>query len=96
MENGEKRAKAGCIFFGNLFLQYIIIKTFGLTHTRNYSTIMPFHFLSWHPGGGAQKCSIDNADIKDRVICSFLGVHRFAPTLSVCGDTGWIPSQYKC
>lgn len=67
MENGEKRAKAGCIFFGNSFLQYIIIKTFGLTHTRNYSTIMPFHFLSWHPGGGggAQKCSIDNADIKE-------------------------------
>lgn len=66
MENGEKRAKAGCIFFGNLFLQYIIIKTFGLTHTRNYSTIMPFQFLSWHPGGGgAKKCSIDNADIKE-------------------------------
>ena len=25
----------------------------------------------------------------------FLGVHRFAPTLALLGDTGWIPSVYR-
>jgi hypothetical protein len=25
----------------------------------------------------------------------FLGVHRFAPTLALIGDTGWVPSVYR-
>lgn len=37
--------------------------------------------------------SIDN--IQNRAIRYFMGVHRFAPTLAIYGDTGWIPSQFR-
>lgn len=83
------------MLLGRLFPQYIIIKTLGLTHTRNYSTLVSFQFCTMHPvSGGSKKIqSIDT--IQNRAILYFLGVHRFAPTLSVYGDTGWIPSQYR-
>ena len=37
--------------------------------------------------------AIDN--IQNRAMRYFLGVHRFAPTLALIGDTGWVPSVYR-
>ncbi|CAC5394901.1 unnamed protein product [Mytilus coruscus] len=34
-------------------------------------------------------------NIQNRTIRYFLGVHRFAPTLALHGDVGWIPSQFR-
>ena len=37
--------------------------------------------------------SIDN--VQNRAMRYFLGVHRFAPTLALIGNTGWLPSVYR-
>lgn len=57
MENGERLPKAGGggVLLEKLFLQYIIIKTLGLTHTRNYSTLVSFQFLTMLPVSGGSK-----------------------------------------
>lgn len=40
------------VLFGKLFLQY---KTLGLTHMRNYSTLVSFQLWTIHPVSGCSK-----------------------------------------
>lgn len=55
IENGERQLKQGDVLLGRLFPQYIIIKTLGLTHTRNYFTLVSFQFWTIHPVSGGSK-----------------------------------------
>ena len=34
-------------------------------------------------------------NVQNRAIRYFLGVHRFAPTAAIVGETGWLPSVYR-
>lgn len=52
--------------------------------------IMDYGSSTW---GNKPFQSIDN--VQNRALRYFLGVHRFAPTLALHGDTGWIPSLYR-
>ena len=33
--------------------------------------------------------------VQNLAICTFMGVHRFAPIIAVIGDCGWLPSLYR-
>jgi hypothetical protein len=34
-------------------------------------------------------------NVQNRAMRQYLGVHRFAPTLALIGDTGWLPCMYR-
>ena len=65
-------------------------KTFDKLYNSCVTPILDYSSSTW---GFKQYTSIDC--VQNRAMRYFLGVHRFAPTLAMTGDTGWIPSMYR-
>jgi hypothetical protein len=58
-----------------------------------YSCVIPVVDYASSIWGFKKFQSLDN--IQNRAIRYFIEVHRFAPTLAIYEDAGWIPSQYR-
>ena len=66
-------------------LKYMHFNTFSLLYNTCVTPVMDYAAEIW---------GVNNFDkplvIQNRAMRYFLGVHRFAPTLAVAGDTGWL------
>ena len=65
-------------------------KSFDKLYNSCVTPILDYSASTW---GFKQYTPIDC--VQNRAMRYFLGVHRFAPTLAMTGDTGWIPSMYR-
>ena len=65
-------------------------KSFYKLYNSCVTPILDYSASTW---GFKQYTPIDC--VQNRAMRYFLGVHRFAPTLAMTGDTGWIPSMYR-
>ena len=95
MKNAENLAKAGGRALGKIISSIHSNKDFRFNAYEKlfYSCVIPVLDYASSVWGYKKFQPIDN--IQNRAIRYFIGVHRFAPTLGVYGDTGWIPSQYR-
>ncbi len=91
----ESIAKGAGRALGGVISKIHNIKEFGFnTYEKLYSScvipILDYNSSVW---GFKQYQHIDN--VQNRAMRYYLGVHRFAPTLAITGDTGWLPSIYR-
>ena len=80
---------------GSLYSKYKLNKGFGYdTYTKLYhSGIVPILDYCSSLWGF---CNLDKIDtVQNRAIRLYLGVHKFAPNLSINADMGWIPSKIR-
>ncbi len=80
---------------GAIYNKYRLNKGFGYnTYTKLYHSdvvpILDYCSSVW------SYCNLDKIDtVKNRALRLFLGVHKFAPNLSINADMGWIPSKIR-
>lgn len=93
--NAENLGKAGGRALGKIISTIHNNKDFRFNAYEKlfYSCVIPVLDYASSIWGFKKFQSIDN--IQNRAIRYFMGVHRFAPTLAIYGDTGWIPSQFR-
>ena len=88
-------SKGGGRALGTIISKIHNNKDFGFNAYEKlyYSCVVPILDYASSVWGYRKFQTIDN--IQNRTIRYFLGVHRFAPTLALHGDVGWIPSQFR-
>ncbi len=94
-DNAEKLAKGAGRALGKIISKIHNMKEFGLkSYGKLYESCVT-SMLDDSSGvwGYKPNQSIDN--VQNRAIRYYMGVHRFAPTLAITGDIGWIPSTYR-
>lgn len=95
MENGETLAKAIGRALRKIISSIYNYKDFRFKSYKKlfYFCVIPVLDYTSSFWNFKKFQSINN--VQNRAVRYFLGVHRFATTWSVYGDTEWIPSQYR-
>jgi hypothetical protein len=93
--NCEALSKAAGRALGSIIFKMQRLKEFGFkTFEKLYrSCVIPI--LDYCASVWGYKHFQSSENIQNRAMRYFLGVHRFAPTLSLIGDTGWLPCIYR-
>ena len=93
--NAETLSKGAGRALGGLISKIHNFKQCGFkTYEKLYqSCIIPILDYSSAVWGYSTYQSTDN--VQNRAIRYFLGVHRFAPTAAIVGESGWLPCVYR-
>lgn len=95
----SKLAESAGRALGCINNRFKLLKNMGLStyETLFNKCVLPVLNYGAEIWGGKEYPS--NQQIQNRAMRFYLGVHKFAPTLGMLGDLGWIPikfSQYTC
>ena len=93
--NAETLSKGASRALGSLINKIHHLKDVGFRTYEKlyYSCVVPILDYSSTVWGYSHFQCIDN--VQHRALRYFLGVGRFAPTLALYGDTGWLPCKYR-
>ena len=94
-QTADALATGGGRALGGLISKLHGLKDFGFKTFEKlyYSCIVPVTDYGSAVWGYKNYAQLDY--VQNKAIRYFLGVHRFTPILSLVGDSGWLPSQYR-